>query len=485
MALLSNIMSSSPRVRFAPSPTGHLHIGNARAAILNWLFAKHSGGAFILRIEDTDLERSTKESEASIFQDLRWLGLNWDEGPDVGGNFGPYRQSERLQIYYDHAQKLIGSGYAYYCYCTPAELEAQREAAMKAGQQPRYDGRCKHLSPSERAAKERAGVKPVVRFIMPERNITFTDLAKGQITFPPDALGDFVILRSDGVPTYNYAAAVDDHLMQITHVIRGDDHVVNTPKQIMIYEAFDWPLPQFCHIPMILGPDRERLSKRHGATSVDDYAQKGYLPEALVNFLSLLSWSSETGDEILSRERLIKEFSFNRLSPSAAVFDVVKLNWMNGVYIRNLPLDALTDACFPYLQNAGYHLPDRETLLKMVHLVQESLEFLSQIVAKLDFFFVDEVRIIDGAAIGMSQTESAEKVYWSFLRQLNKYDVLNADAFRQLMKVVNKETGVMGRDLWMPIRIALTGEMHGPDLAMIVEIFGKEKCRQFVQKLVE
>jgi nondiscriminating glutamyl-tRNA synthetase len=416
---------------------------------------------------------------------LRWLGLNWDEGPDVGGAFGPYRQSERLPIYHERAKKLIAGGQAYRCYCTPEELEARRDVAMKAGQQPRYDGRCKTLSASEAATKQKSGIKPVVRFAMPEKSLAFQDLAKGEITFPPDALGDFVILRSDGVPTYNYAAVVDDHLMQITHVIRGDDHVVNTPKQIMIYEAFGWTLPHFCHIPMILGPDRERLSKRHGATSVDDYAQKGYLPDALVNFLSLLSWSSATGEEILSRERLIKEFSFNRLSSSAAVFDVVKLNWMNGVYIRNLTPEQLTEAVLPYLQKAGYPLPDRDTLQKMVGLIQEGLEYLSQIAEKLEVFFVDEVRITDGAAIGVSQTESAEKVYWSFLRQIDKYDYFTSEAFRQIMKIVNKETGVMGRDLWMPIRIALTGQTHGPDLAMIAEIYGKEKCRKFVQKLVE
>lgn len=478
-------MHSSPRVRFAPSPTGQLHIGNARTAILNWLCAKHSGGTFILRVEDTDMERSTKASEASIFQDLRWLGLNWDEGPDVGGNFGPYRQSERLGIYHQHAEQLIGNGHAYHCYCTPAELEARREAAMKAGHPPGYDRRCKNLSPAERAAKVQAGLKPVVRFVMPDRNVTFVDLAKGEITFPPDALGDFVILRSDGVPTYNYAAVVDDHLMQITHVIRGDDHVVNTPKQMMLYEAFGWTLPEFCHIPMILGPDRERLSKRHGATSVADYATKGYLPEALVNFLSLLSWSSATGEEVLSRERLVKEFSFDRLSSSAAIFDVVKLNWMNGVYIRNLSPEELTGACLPYLQKAGYALPDHDTLQKMIRLVRDNLEYLSQISEKLAFFFVDAIHITDGAAIGMSQTEAAGKIYWSFLRQLDKYDTFNGEAFRQIMKTVNKETGVMGRDLWMPIRIALTGDMHGPDLAAIVEIFGKEKCRRFVQKLVE
>ncbi|MDZ7291196.1 MAG: glutamate--tRNA ligase [candidate division KSB1 bacterium] len=478
-------MNSSPRVRFAPSPTGHLHIGNARTAILNWLFARHSGGIFILRIEDTDLERSTKESEISIYQDLRWLGLNWDEGPDVGGPVGPYRQSERLKIYREHAERLIASGHAYYCYCTPEELEARREAALKNGQLPRYDGRCRHLTPAERAIKEKAGRKPVVRFAMPDKDVSFDDLVKGRLTFPPDALGDFVLLRSDGLPTYNYAVVVDDHLMQISHVIRGDDHVSNTPKQIMLYEAFGWSSPQFCHIPMILGPDRERLSKRHGATSIDEYASKGYLPDALINFLSLLGWSSETGEEILSRERLIKEFDFSRLTRAAAVFDVVKLNWMNGVYIRNMNLDELTAACIPYLQKADRELPEYETLKKMITLVRDGLEYLSQIVEKLDMFFVDEVRITDGAAIGMSQTESAQKVYWSFLRQLDKYDTLTAEVFRRLMKTVNEETGVMGRDLWMPIRIALTGQMHGPELPMIVEIFGKEKCRRFVQKIVE
>jgi glutamyl-tRNA synthetase len=481
-------MDTIPRVRFAPSPTGHLHIGNARTAILNWLFARHSGGTFILRIEDTDVERSTKESEASIYQDLRWLRLDWDEGPDVGGPVGPYRQSERLEIYREHAERLIVSGHAYYCYCTPEELEARREVALKTGQLPRYDGRCRNLTPAERAAKENAGRKPVVRFAAPDKDFAFDDLVKGRVTFPPDALGDFVLLRSDGLPTYNYAVVVDDHLMQISHVIRGDDHVSNTPKQIMIYEAFAWSPPQFCHIPLILGPDRERLSKRHGATSVDEYASKGYLPEALINFLSLLGWSSQTGEEILSRERLIKEFDFSRLTHAAAVFDVIKLNWMNGVYIRNMDLDELTAACVPFLQKAGYpdlSGPDYETLKKMIGLVRDGLENLAQIPEKVELFFVEEVQITDGVAIGMSQAESAEKVYWSFLRQLDKYEVLTADVFRRIMKTVNEETGVMGRDLWMPIRIALTGQMHGPELPMIAEIFGKEKCRRFVQKIVE
>jgi nondiscriminating glutamyl-tRNA synthetase len=478
-------MASAPRVRFAPSPTGHLHIGNARTAILNWLFARHSGGTFILRIEDTDIERSTKASENSIYQDLRWLGLNWNEGPDAGGAFGPYRQSERLEIYRQHAERLISSGNAYYCYCTSAELEARREAAMKSGKPARYDGRCKKLTAAERAEKEKAGLRPVVRFVMPDKNISFRDLIKGEVTFPPDALGDFVLLRSDGLPTYNFAVVVDDHLMQISHVVRGDDHVSNTPKQIMIYEAFGWPLPQFGHIPMILGPDRERLSKRHGATSVDEYAQKGYLPEALINFLSLLGWSSESGDEILSVERLIKEFDFTRISVAAAIFDVVKLNWMNGLYIRKMGPEQLTAACLPFLQRAGYELPDKQTLTKMILVVRDSLEYLAQITEKLEFFFADDIRITDGVAIGLSQTEAAEKVYWAFLRQIDKYDELTTDSFRRIMKTITEETGVMGRELWMPIRIAFTGQLHGPELPAIAEIYGKEKCRRLIKKFVD
>ena len=478
-------MSENVRVRFAPSPTGHLHIGNARAAILNWLFARHSDGAFILRIEDTDAERSTQESERSIFEDLRWLNLNWDEGPEVGGAFGPYRQSERLEIYQKYAEQLLISGQAYYCFCTEAELESERERALARGEQPRYSGRCRTLTPEQREEKRRQGLAPAIRFRAPEQAVSFLDLVRGEMVFPPNNFGDFVLLRSGGLPTYNFAAVIDDHLMEISHVIRGDDHVTNTPRQKMIYQGLGWAVPQFCHIPMILGEDRSRLSKRHGATSLDQFAGKGYLPHALVNFLSLLSWSSPSGDEILTRERLIEEISFERLNKSPAVFDLTKLNWMNGVYLRQLHADELFEACLPFLRKAHQPLPDHDTLKQLLVIVQDGLEYLEQAVEKTQFLFVERVHLTDGAAIAMSQSEAAEKVYWSFLRQLNNYDALTPEAFRQIMKTVNKETGVMGKELWMPIRVALTGALHGPELPPIAALLGKEKVRKRIAHIVE
>ncbi|MGH7496264.1 MAG: glutamate--tRNA ligase [bacterium] len=477
-------MPNSVRVRFAPSPTGHLHIGNVRAAILNWLFARHSGGTFILRIEDTDAERSTQASEKSILEDLRWLKLNWDEGPEVGGPFGPYRQSERLEIYQTHAKHLVAARRAYHCFCTEAEIEAERERALAKGEQPHYSGKCRTLSPAEQEHKRQQGLESALRFLMPEHAVSFTDLVRGELTFPANSFGDFVILRSGGLPTYNFAAAVDDHLMHITHVIRGDDHVTNTPRQKMLYEAFGWPVPEFCHIPMILGEDRSRLSKRHGATSLEQFAEQGYLPEALINFLSLLSWSSPSGDEILTRERLVQEISFERLNKSPAVFDVTKLNWMNGVYIRQLSADQLLEACLPFLQKANLTLPDLETLKQMLVIVQNSLEYFGQVVEKTQFFFLERIHLTDGASISMSQSEAAEKVYWSFLRQLDQLDKLTPEAFRQIMKTVNKETGVMGKELWMPIRVALTGSLHGPELPPIAALLGKERVRKLIAQIV-
>jgi len=476
-------MDTTVRVRFAPSPTGHLHIGNARTAILNWVFARHAGGKFILRIEDTDVQRSTRESEASILADLRWLQLDWDEGPEVGGDYGPYRQSERLEIYRKYAEQLLRTERAYYCTYTAEELEAERAAAQKQGRPPRYRQERLSLAAAQQKARAKR-TEPSLRFQVPDRAVRFRDLVKGELSFPADTFGDFVILRSDGTPTYNFAVVVDDHLMRITHVIRGDDHVSNSPRQIMLYEALGWPMPQFAHIPMILGEDRSRLSKRHGATAVDQFANQGYLPEALINFLSLLSWSSESGEEILSIDRLVREFSFSRINHSPAVFDLTKLNWMNGVYIRNLSVEQLLERCLPFLRRAGYPLPDEGTLKKMVALVQDKLERLEEVVEELALFFVDRVHITDGVAIATSQTESAEKVYWSFLRQLDEYEVLTAEVFRRIMKTVNRETGVMGKDLWMPIRIALTGAMHGPELPAIAEILGKEKVRDFIMQIV-
>ncbi|MFQ5709084.1 MAG: glutamate--tRNA ligase [bacterium] len=478
-------MNEMVRVRFAPSPTGHLHVGNARTAILNWLFARHCGGQFILRIEDTDAERSTQESEGSILEDLRWLGLDWDEGPTGGGAYGPYRQSERRDIYRQYVEQLQQRGSVYPCYCTEAELQQKREEALARGETPKYDRKCLSLTEAQRRAFEQEERKPVWRFRVQPGAIEWYDLVKGELSFDAGNLGDFVVLRSDGLATYNFAATVDDALMQITQVIRGDDHVSNTPKQILIYNALGWPPPQFCHVPMILGPDRTRLSKRHGATSIDEFRTQGYLPQALVNFLSLLSWSSESGEEILSVEQLIREIDLKRISKSPAIFDVVKLNWMNGLYIRALPADELVELAIPFLKHSKADLSDRKGLTSAISLVKDSLEYLSQIPELVEPFYRERVYPSDGQAIAWSSKDSSQKVYWAFLRNLKNYNYMDAEIFRDIMKQVQQETGLMGKELWVPVRVALTGKIHGPDLPRVAEILGKEKCERFVQNLTD
>ena len=476
---------ASVRVRFAPSPTGHLHIGNARTAILNWFFAKKAGGTFILRIEDMDIERSTKASEQSIFEDLKWLGLDWQEGPKVDGDFGPYRQSERLEIYRKHLDILKNKGLAYPCFCAEEELDEKRKAAKARGENLYYDRKCLNLSDKEKSDSEKAGRKPVWRFYVSPGEIKWEEPVKGSLVFDGGDFGDFVIMRSDGIPTGNFAGVVDDALMQISHVIRGDDHVSNTPKQILLYQAFDFGLPQFVHIPMILGPDRTRLSKRHGATSVGEFNEKGYLPEALINFLSLLSWSSESEEELLSIERLISEFDFRRMSKSPAVFDTVKLNWMNGHYIRDLQQDELIDLATPFLESAGIDLTDREKLENVFSLMKDSVEHLSQIPELAKPFYQDSIQLPNAQAIALYSKDTSQKIYWAFLRYLQNYDHLDAGAFIVIMKQVQKETGVMGKDLWAPIRVALTGQMHGPELPKTAAILGKEKCERFIRGLVD
>ena len=476
---------ASVRVRFAPSPTGHLHIGNARTAILNWIFAKKTGGTFILRIEDTDIERSTKASMESIFDDLRWLGLDWQEGPEVGGEFGPYRQSERLEIYKKYLDIIKSKKLAYPCFCTAEELEEKRKEAKARGEDLYYDRKCLNLSEQEKSELEEAGRKPVWRFCVSPGGIEWEEPVKGRLAFDGGNFGDFVIMRSDGIPTYNFAAVVDDAFMQISHVIRGDDHVSNTPKQILLYHALGFELPQFVHIPMILGPDRTRLSKRHGATSVGEFKAKGYLPEALINFLSLLSWSSKSEEEFLPIERLVSEFDFSRMSKSPAIFDTIKLNWMNGNYIRGLELDKLIDFAIPFLESAGIDPSDRGKLENIFSLVKDNVEYLERIPELVKPFYQDSIQLTDGQAIALYSKDISQKIYWAFLRYLQNYDHLDAGKFIAIMKQVQKETGIMGKDLWAPIRVALTGQIHGPELPKTAEILGKETCERFVRGLVD
>lgn len=474
--------TESVRTRFAPSPTGRLHIGNARTAVMNWLFTRRMEGRFILRIEDTDVERSTRESEDEILRDLEWLGLYWDEGPDLGGSLGPYRQSERMEIYRTSADWLLREGKAYPCYCSAEELEVRRRKQIQRGDSAVYDGRCRDLTREERGRLEARGEKPVLRFRADAGSVEFDDLIKGRLSFPGDQLGDFVILRTNGMPMYNFSCAVDDHRMRISHVIRGDDHVSNTPRQVLLFRAFGWDVPVFAHIPMILGPDRVRLSKRHGAVSVAQFHEQGYLPEALVNFLSLLSWSSESGEEILPMRRLIDEFDFSRVSSSAAVFDTEKLDWMNGMYIRQLEPGRLADLIEPFLKDAGYSVSG-ENRRVLAAVLQPKIERLNQIAERARPFFADRTEPEDDEAAFWLQTDTARralKALDDLLETVSEPEWSGA-AFLSLMKKVQETTGIRGKDLWMPVRVALTGQPHGPELPVLVEFLGLDKVRRFIR----
>src|SRR5919197_2700492 len=380
------------RVRFAPSPTGQLHVGNARTALFNWLLAHGKDGIFILRIEDTDVERSTRESEAGILEDLRWLGLEWDEGPDIGGAHGPYRQSERLHLYTSYANELVGGGHAYYCFCSPQKLESDRKADLAAGRPPRYHGTCRSLAPNDVHARLEAGEKPVIRFKVPERvEVTFQDLVRGDVTFNTEVIGDPVLVRSDGRPAYNFAVVVDDALMEVTHVIRGEDHISNTPRQVLLYRALGFEAPQFAHLSLVLGPDHTPLSKRHGATSVAEFRSKGYLPEALVNYLALIGWSPGGGDELLPIDELARRFSIDAVGHSAGVFDDEKLAWVNRHYLKIADPLRLAELSLPYFRAAGIAVAPDATglgfLASALPMASASVDRLAQVPERLAVLF--------------------------------------------------------------------------------------------------
>ncbi|MEA2062452.1 MAG: glutamate--tRNA ligase [Gemmatimonadota bacterium] len=470
-------MSQPFRVRFAPSPTGKLHIGNARAAILNWLLARCYGGDFILRIEDTDTERSSAESEAAILEDLRWLGLDWDEGPDTGGPCGPYRQSERGELYRSQAEKLVEKGLAYYCRATDEQMKAFRQERVDAGSSTAYRGSLS--GPNEKDIAD----KPLsaIRFRVPVEEISsWHDLVKDDISIAHENIGDFIILRADGRPTYNFAVVADDVAMGITRVVRGDDHLSNTPRQLMLYRALEAEPPRFAHIPMILGTDNQRLSKRHGATSVHEFRLAGYLPEALINYLSLLSWSSPTGDEFLRIERLVLEIDFERLGRSAAIFDEKKLRWLNGRHIRALDphrLSALLlEFAGPQAQKFGKGKFDQVALA-----CREKLELLSDITGYLDLFSGAVPEINDPEARAMLESGEAQKVLEAMAESLRNTKHEDPENMKALFVPVSTRTEVRGRHLFMPVRIALTGRMHGPDLPHIMSVIGAVRCAELLE----
>lgn len=472
------------RVRYAPSPTGHLHIGNARTALFNYLFARHHGGDFIIRIEDTDQKRNIEGGEKSQLENLSWLGMDWDESPENPGEYGPYRQSERGAIYQPLIDQLLVSNRAYKCYCTEEELEAEREAQRGRSEMPHYAGKCAHLKPSEQAEKEAQGIIPVVRFRVPKNtSYTFHDIVKGEIVFESDNVGgDFVIQKRDGMPTYNFAVAVDDHMMKISHVLRGDDHIANTPKQLMVYEAFGWKAPKFGHMTLIINSETgKKLSKRDETILqfIEQYRELGYLPKAMFNFIALLGWSPVGEEEIFTQEELIKIFDSERLSKSPAAFDGKKLEWVNNQYMKQLDLDVLTNMCIPYLEadgrvEANPSAEKIEWLKKVVSLYQPQMSYAAEIVNLSELFF-NEHPVLDDAAKEVLAGETVTTVLAAFKKELEAMAVLDVVSIKAGIKAVQKETGVKGKNLFMPIRVAVSGQMHGPELAETIELLGKEK----------
>ncbi|RYM04797.1 glutamate--tRNA ligase [Sporolactobacillus sp. THM7-7] len=479
-------MENEVRVRYAPSPTGFLHIGNARTAIFNYLFARHAEGKFIIRIEDTDQKRNVEGGEESQLKYLKWLGLDWDESVDVGGDYGPYRQMQRLDIYKKYWQELLDKGLAYKCYCTEEELKAEREWQMAHGQTPRYSGKCRHLTEEERQRYEAEGRKPTIRFRVPENeNIEFDDIVKGHVSFNSSDVSDFVIVKQNGVPTYNFAVIVDDHLMKITHVLRGEEHISNTPKQMMLFRAFGWEAPEYGHMTLIVNERHKKLSKRDNSIVqfIEQYKNMGFLPEALFNFIALLGWSPKGEEEIFSREDFIRIFDADRLSQSPAMFDKSKLEWMNGQYITRLSKEEYVKLTVPYLVDAGL-LPETMTpeekkwAERVVLLYQEQLHYGAEIVDLTKMFF-DKSREISADSLSKDEIkilkgEHADDVLRTFDRELRALQEWTEEAIAPKIKVTQKETKQRGWKLYMPIRVIATGSMRGPELPAALELIGKD-----------
>ena len=479
--------SKEVRVRFAPSPTGYLHVGGARTALFNWLYARKTGGKFILRIEDTDEARSTEESLRIQIDELKWLGLDWDEGPDIGGPFPPYRQKDRKEIYLEHAEKLIEMGKAYYCFSPDSVFEELREKAKKEGRPPHYDESMLDTSPLKEAKERLAkGEKGAILFRSPREAIAIEDAVRGRVEFGPEMVGDFVILRSSGLPVYNFCCVIDDHLMEITHILRGDDHLSNTVRQEMVYQAFGWQSPIYGHISMILGEDRHKLSKRHGSTSVGQFRERGFLSESLVNFLALLGWNPGDERELMSREELTQSFSLERLNPSPAIFDETKLRWMNGMYIRQLPLKEILLRSELFLEEAGYDIESRseEWLLKLIEAVRTGLETLSDIGPACEVFFDEAFQLTDEAK-EVLKWEGSPSVVHALREVLESFGEITAENLKDFQNQVKDKSGQKGKHLFMPIRVATTGKPHGPELAVSLPLIGVDSLKKRVEKVLK
>ncbi len=478
----------SIRVRFAPSPTGYLHIGGARTALFNWLFARHHKGTFILRIEDTDEVRSTDESVNGILESMKWLGLDWDEGPTADGkgiigNYGPYFQMQRLDKYQAACDELIKKGMSYPCYCTPEEVEKMRELAMLAKRPPKYDGRCRNLSTEDRKIKEAEGRKKSVRFKTPTSgNTRFTDIVRGAMDFENFLLEDFVILKTSGVPTYNFACVVDDHHMEISHVIRGDDHLSNTPRQILVFEALGWKFPEYGHLAMILGSDGSRLSKRHGATSVTEYRDLGYLPEVMLNYLALLGWGTEDSQQIFTQQEMVDKFLLERCSKSPATFDPAKLIWMNGEYVRKIPAEKLAEMGKPFYTHKNINEISPAVYVQSVALEHEKIKLLTDIPKLTDFLLWNDYEYREEPVAKVLKAEGAAGILDELAKRLPALDPFDVPGVESLCKALAKEKGVKNGAIFHPLRVAVSGRTEGPSLWHMVEFLGKERTLERIQR---
>lgn len=476
------------RLRFAPSPTGYLHIGGLRTALYNYLFAKKNGGKLILRIEDTDQSRFVEGALENLIDAMNWAGIEFDEGVFVKngeivqvGDYGPYIQSERLDIYGEYIDKLIESGHAYYCFCSKERLDSVREGQKAQGLVPKYDGFCRNVSTEDAKARIEKGEEYVVRLKLPhDYDIKFHDLVRGDITINTNDVDDQVLLKSDGYPTYHMAVVVDDHLMKISHIVRGEEWLPSTPKHVYLYEAFGWEKPVYVHLPTVLNKERKKLSKREGDVAVGDFKEKGYLPQGLVNYLALVGWSPEDNEEIFPMDDLIEQFSFERVSKTGGIFDVDKLDWVNAHYIKDCQLGDLTDKLIPYLIDAEFidekfAEDNREWLELLTETVRDSLHNLSEVVDKVRFVFEDEFEIASEEEIAIINEEDAETVLDGIEAELENTDEIDMEYAKGLMKKVQKATGVKGKKLFMPARVGLTGTAHGPEFVNVLVLLGKEK----------
>lgn len=481
-------MTEEIRVRIAPSPSGNLHIGTARTALFNFLFAKKHGGKFILRIEDTDLERSSDEYIKNIFDSLKALGLAWDEGPDVGGKYGPYSQSERFEIYPKYAQKLMESGHAYECFCTPEELDAEKALSHERKIANVYSGKCKNLTEEQKEELRKEGRKPAIRFAVENKELAFIDMVKGELKFDTNLIGDFVIMKSNGTPTYNFAVVVDDLLMKISHIIRGEDHISNTPKQILIYEALGVKVPEFGHLGMILAPDRSKLSKRHGATGVSEFVEKGYLIDALVNFVALLGWSPSDGVEIKSVEEIAQDFRIHEVSSSNSIFEYDKLNWLNSQYIKKLSTEELKERLLPFLTQYDLSQLSGAQLLRMVEITREPLTILSDITDSVPYFFAEEVSVEPEVQTEVLDTETSQTVLKEVQTLAESWDFSDEEALHHALEELRnsfKERTIKPKETMWALRAAVTGRTKGADICAVLSILGKDKVLKRIKNAVK